>query len=416
MSESSLNRPVIWKWGKRVGYSVLDQGLFSGANFLLSILLARWLSPEEFGAYAVGFSAFLICFGIYNSLVLDPLMVLGSAESQTTSNEYIKKMFLVQAGTVLIFFLLLTTIAVVAHGFYKTAFFGMAAFVPLVLNIWFLRSVFYVTHNSGKAIIVSSFYAVVLQGGIIVLGTSHRLNLETTLLWQSISCLMAVILGLAISSIIKSKYFFKAIEWHEFWKVTWTYSKWILIATVADGIAYMTFPPLIAATVGVNEAGAFKGIQNLVNPIQQYLVAVSMLILPMLIQRKVKHDFKETRKVLIIVTLLPTILYAAILALFSKQIIAFLYNNPFYNPFIWMVPYFSLFIILLWGRYITTILLRIERTSKALFIGKIGALLIFLISLIPIWIVKKMELIITSMIMVSLVEFFILLKQQKKAS
>src|SRR3989304_6306184 len=121
MSESSLNLPVIWKWGKRVGYSVLDQGLFSGANFLLSILLARWLSPEEFGAYAVGFSAFLICFGIYNSLVLDPLMVLGSAESQTTSNEYIKKMFLVQAGTVLIFFLLLTTIAVVAHGFYKTA-------------------------------------------------------------------------------------------------------------------------------------------------------------------------------------------------------------------------------------------------------------------------------------------------------
>jgi hypothetical protein len=40
-------------WFKKGSLAVLDQGLFSGANFIVNILLARWLAPEEYGAFAV---------------------------------------------------------------------------------------------------------------------------------------------------------------------------------------------------------------------------------------------------------------------------------------------------------------------------------------------------------------------------
>ena len=40
-------------WLKKGSLAVLDQGLFSGANFVVNILLARWLTPEEYGAFAV---------------------------------------------------------------------------------------------------------------------------------------------------------------------------------------------------------------------------------------------------------------------------------------------------------------------------------------------------------------------------
>ena len=33
------------RWARKGSLAVLDQGLFSGANFLVNILLARWLEP-----------------------------------------------------------------------------------------------------------------------------------------------------------------------------------------------------------------------------------------------------------------------------------------------------------------------------------------------------------------------------------
>ena len=42
------------KWALKGGLAVLDQAVFSGANFLSSILLARWLSSINFGEFAIG--------------------------------------------------------------------------------------------------------------------------------------------------------------------------------------------------------------------------------------------------------------------------------------------------------------------------------------------------------------------------
>src|SRR5260370_28321963 len=55
------------------GLAVLDQGLISGSNFLVGILLARWLAPEEYGAYALAFAIFLLLSFVSQSLLFDPM-------------------------------------------------------------------------------------------------------------------------------------------------------------------------------------------------------------------------------------------------------------------------------------------------------------------------------------------------------
>jgi len=45
-------------WTGKGGLAVVDQALFAGSNFLLSILLARWLTPAEYGAFAVADAVF----------------------------------------------------------------------------------------------------------------------------------------------------------------------------------------------------------------------------------------------------------------------------------------------------------------------------------------------------------------------
>jgi O-antigen/teichoic acid export membrane protein len=47
------------RWGLKGGMAIVDQGIFSGSNFVLYILLARWLAPDDYGAYALGFAGIL---------------------------------------------------------------------------------------------------------------------------------------------------------------------------------------------------------------------------------------------------------------------------------------------------------------------------------------------------------------------
>ncbi|GIX47763.1 MAG: hypothetical protein KatS3mg131_1974 [Candidatus Tectimicrobiota bacterium] len=67
------------RWARKGGLAVLDQGLFSGANFLVNILLARWLPPEEYGAFAVALSVFYLLAGFHTAVLTEPMLADFSA-------------------------------------------------------------------------------------------------------------------------------------------------------------------------------------------------------------------------------------------------------------------------------------------------------------------------------------------------
>ena len=46
-------------WLTKGCLAVADQGVFAVSNFLLNILLARWLAPADYGAFALAYSVFL---------------------------------------------------------------------------------------------------------------------------------------------------------------------------------------------------------------------------------------------------------------------------------------------------------------------------------------------------------------------
>ena len=78
-ADSEVRTPSKWpirrSWIFRGGLAVADQGLISGSNFLLSVLLARWLSAEQYGAYALGYSLFLLAAGFHQALLIEPMSV-----------------------------------------------------------------------------------------------------------------------------------------------------------------------------------------------------------------------------------------------------------------------------------------------------------------------------------------------------
>ncbi len=52
-SKTEERAAPLGRWQKSTIISLADQAVFAGTMLLVNILLARWTSPEEFGAFAV---------------------------------------------------------------------------------------------------------------------------------------------------------------------------------------------------------------------------------------------------------------------------------------------------------------------------------------------------------------------------
>src|ERR1700685_915370 len=76
-------------WVGKGSLAVLDQGLFASSNFLLNVLLARWLAPADYGAFALAYSIFLLLLVLHNALLTAPMLVFGSGKYRERFREYL---------------------------------------------------------------------------------------------------------------------------------------------------------------------------------------------------------------------------------------------------------------------------------------------------------------------------------------
>ena len=57
-------------WGVGGSLAILDQGLIAASNFVMGVLLARWLEPAQYGSYGLAFSIFLLLSLFSQALLL----------------------------------------------------------------------------------------------------------------------------------------------------------------------------------------------------------------------------------------------------------------------------------------------------------------------------------------------------------
>ena len=70
-----VNRSKLVRLTRKLSWGLSDQALSSGTNFALSALIARSVSPAEFGLYSIAFAIYLIALNVSNGLTNDPLTV-----------------------------------------------------------------------------------------------------------------------------------------------------------------------------------------------------------------------------------------------------------------------------------------------------------------------------------------------------
>jgi O-antigen/teichoic acid export membrane protein len=169
-----LIRDKFLPWIAKGGLALLDYGFYSGSNFLLGILLARWMAPEQYGAYALAFSIFILVTFLYQALLLEPLSVFSGTTYSKNLRGYLKSNVWLHWGVSAIICTLLGATALAAKLWWHspasaTAFAGITAATPFILIHALGRRSFYLKLSPGPAAFGSSFYCALVVAGSFLL-------------------------------------------------------------------------------------------------------------------------------------------------------------------------------------------------------------------------------------------------------
>jgi O-antigen/teichoic acid export membrane protein len=288
-------------WVGKGSFALLDQGLFAGGNFIGNILLARWLTPDEYGAFAVAFSVFLLLGVFHTAILTEPMLVFGPGRYRERFPEYLGILLRAHFSLMVPGGLILVGAAFLLGRVYspsiERALLGLALAAPFILLQWLVRRAFYVRLQPGWAAAGGGLYILFLPVCIYALRAMERLSPVTAFLGMALgSLVVSLVLLIPLNprgpGVHKNPTVSMVADDH------WRYGRWAMATAGLGWFPTEIYFVLLPAWVGLEEAGALKALVNLAMPVLLGISALSMLLLPVL-----SMQFEEGKKQSMISTL-----------------------------------------------------------------------------------------------------------------
>jgi O-antigen/teichoic acid export membrane protein/thymidylate kinase len=334
-------------WLQKGLLAVLDQGLISGSNFLLAILLARWLSAEQYGAYALSFAIFVLFSFIQQGLFLEPMSVFGPSIYRNSQREYLGTLIWLQGALAAVALVLAVfAVATFLHndtGLFPMALLGMAFSAPCVLLYWFSRRAFYLQLRPGRAVGGALLYWVLLSIGVGLLVRTRLLSPFTAFLSMGVAALFTSVHQLRQLRPILSKRK-KTFDWWSISKRHWNYGRWATLGSLFIWIPWSVYYPVVAHFSGLAEVASLRALLNLALPVTQTLSAFTLLFLPHASHISEQESWDGARGLALRITAffaLGAVMYWLPVCLFRVPLLQFLYAGH-YSQIARLVPWIGL--------------------------------------------------------------------------
>jgi O-antigen/teichoic acid export membrane protein len=270
-------------WLSKGVLAVLDQGLVSGSNFVIGVLLARSLGPEQYGSYALAFSIFLFLAAFHQNLVLSPLSVFGPSQYSQRTRDYLGAVLWIQTGFGALVMLFLLASAAITRAMHQpemaSALVGLSFGAPCILMFWLARASQYLKLAPGPAAAAAAFYCITIGAGLLLLKRAAALSP------------FSVYVLMGIGSLVASYLLFRTLKPRmrpsrreltvaSVWREHWTYGRWELSSGLVYWLGENVWLMMTGFFLGVADVGGLRSVTNLVLPASHIMVAAGRLIQP----------------------------------------------------------------------------------------------------------------------------------------
>jgi O-antigen/teichoic acid export membrane protein len=321
-------------WTTRGFWAIVDQALFALSNLLVNVLLARWLSPREYGAFVTAYVVLVLVTVAYSGLLIEPMMVLGPRRfgEGRAFKDYFAFLLRFQWSFGAAAALTLLLIGAAAYGFgadLGSTFVGLACAAPFILLSWLARRACYVERQPAIAALGGAVYLLVAGTGAVLL---YRLGVLTSM-WAQ---LLMGIAAIASSGVILKKLGQKwlpppaAIDTRSLLKEHWTFLRWSGGAgalSFAQGMAFYLVLPVFG---GLEVSAALRAMNNFVMPVLQSDGALAVLIAPELARaRNRPHDLSRIVRWSTWFFAIEGVICWLLLAVFRHDLVRFAYGDRY---------------------------------------------------------------------------------------
>jgi O-antigen/teichoic acid export membrane protein len=316
--------------------AVTDQALFSGANFLVNILLARWLSPAEYGAYSLAFAVFLLFAALHSAILIEPMMIFGAGKYFSRFPRYLRVLIGGHFGVMVPASLLLFGGTFLLGRLYSTeaadAFRGLLFAAAAILLFWMVRRVFYILLQPIFGVVSGALYFVFLIGGVAALKYTGHLSTATAFAAMGAAGLVASVIMLARFVPSWRSPDPAAPTLKQVSADHWRYGRWAMATAVIGWFPGHVYYALLPAWLGLEGAGGLRALMNFVMPVLQAISALTMLLLPMLVRDRAHGGAKKMNRTMLLFLALfcgGAVVYLTGLWLFRGSVFQIFYGGKY---------------------------------------------------------------------------------------
>lgn len=332
----SRMRHVYKRWAAKLGGALFDQLLFSGSNFFLNILLARWMTPEQYGAFAIAYAWFLMPENLYEAILIEPMNVFGAGKYVKQFKQYLGFIYVGHIGTSLIAALALGIGALFAY-FYDSAIIaftlaGAALASPLLLTRWLTRFPFYVLSKPHLSAFGGLIYLIVATIGYFFLHEMGWLNGPTAIIMMGVAGFVGSIFQ--TWRFLKPDLRFRHLELdpREVAKTHWDYGKWSMSTRVMNWIPSNVYTLLMPIFLSLAGSAALRTINNLVLPMAVAISALTSILMPSFVRAYDRGGVPALKQMMRNAVLLYAVLtggYTLAIVLFGQPAIHILFEGKY---------------------------------------------------------------------------------------
>jgi O-antigen/teichoic acid export membrane protein len=260
--------------------AVTDQSLYALSNLIIQIIVARSVSPEEFGAYSVGTTFFVVAVTIHQACIIEPMFVFSTQRYAVSMAAYHKRL---RRGWSVIFG---ATVLVIGVGIAATLWsLGspllakcVAAFAvvsPFALYMWLLRRMAFALGRFELAVLAGAIYSSTLLGMAGAFWYAGHLSAVLGI------CLTGVAAGLASISIglLFPRSPVSTPPPHDMMRQHLRYGRWAVGSEAVNWL--INNGPILALPIwfGLSAAAQLRVVYLFFMPLLQIVAALTVLLL-----------------------------------------------------------------------------------------------------------------------------------------
>ena len=360
-------------WAGKGSIAIIDQAFTSGSNFLVSILLARWSSPKEYGAFALAFAVFLLLSQLQQSLLLEPMSVFGGAYSGPRLKRYYGSLLHMQNGLVVAITVPLALTALITQQFANgqqlgAALWGVTFASPFVMSLWMARRAFYLEHSPGPAAAAAVVNTLVTVGGLVFVRRQGEVTSFSAFLVMGMAALITT-----IAMLCRLRPQFRRqpadVSFRTECVQHLRYGGWALAGALAMWVPQNIYYAVLSGTAGMAAAADIRALLNLSLPLQRMALALGLLLLPHTARIHSEHGQEAakrfTRKICYLFAAGSTIYWIFVLGL-RHPLFQLLYAGK-YTSLLSLLPWMALSSVLTTVIFALVLALRAMRSPASVF-------------------------------------------------